>query len=321
MAAYRNTSIGDDIRRQFSQGTMVTRLIMVNVGVFLAMSLINLILFFTTPNETVSTIAESMSLRQFRFEKVIGLLAIPIEPDQMLNRFWTPLTYMFLHVEFLHILFNMLFLFWFGRILHQFIGNRKILPIYFYGGLVGAATAIIVLNLSPQFRDLYFAKPMLGASAGVMAIVAGAATIAPNYTVFLLLIGAVRLKYIALVVILLDVLAIPTMSNAGGHLAHIGGALLGFIFIKQLQRGRDWSIGFNRLFEGLTNLFSRRRQPRVVYRSEKRKSVSSRKKKASRYEKGKQEYLDEILDKIAQSGYENLSQEEKEFLFRVSKEE
>jgi hypothetical protein len=163
---------------------------------------------------------------------------------------------------------------------------------------------------------------LLGASAGVMAIVAAAATIAPNYTVLLLFIGPIRLKYIALImIVVLDLLAIPNLENVGGHIAHIGGALLGFIFITQLQRGRDWSVGFNRLFGGLTNSFSRRRQPRVVYRSERRKSAPTRKRKASRYEKGKQEQLDEILDKIAQSGYENLTTEEKEFLFRVSKEE
>jgi hypothetical protein len=226
---------------------------------------------------------------------------------------------MFLHYQLLHILFNMLFLFWFGRILYEFVGNRKILPIYFYGGLAGAALAVIMFQL-PPLQDAP-GDVMLGASAGVMAIVVAAATIAPNYTVFLLFIGPVRLKYIALVVILLDVIAIPGPVNTGGHLAHLGGALLGFLFINQLQRGRDWSIGFNRLFEALTSLFSRRRSPRVVYRSRERRTSPAQKRRSARYEKGKQEYLDEILDKIAKSGYENLTKEEKEFLFKVSKEE
>jgi hypothetical protein len=162
---------------------------------------------------------------------------------------------------------------------------------------------------------------MIGASAGVMAIVAAAATIAPNYTMFLLLIGPVRLKYIALfMIVVLDLLSIPSLDNVGGHVAHIGGALLGFLFIRQLQRGRDWSTGFNRAFGGLTNLFSRQRRPRVVYRNKSKSSAPPRRKPV-RHEKGKQEYLDEILDKIAKSGYDNLTKEEKEFLFRVSKED
>ena len=292
-------------------GNMVTRIIMVNIGVFLAMSITHLIIFFVAGNPAV---------QQEWFHQLTGWFAIPVEPVQILFRPWTIVTYMFLHTGFWHILWNMLFLFWFGRILHQFLGNRKILPIYFYGGLVGAALAILLQNISPTLQEFAPAEYMLGASAGVMAIVVAAAATAPNYTMFLLLLGPVKLKYIALVVVLLDVIAIPSLSNTGGHIAHLGGAILGLMFIRQLQRGRDWSVGFNRVFEALEALFARRRRPRVVYRRQQRETNFS-KGRSSRYAKDKQQQLDEILDKIAKSGYENLSKEEKEFLFRVSKEE
>lgn len=308
MALYRSSSILDDIKREFRQGNMVTRLIMVNVGVFLAINLVRLLIFFGSPSGAIS---------DARFVRLLDFVAMPMDPEHLLMRPWTVITYMFLHVQLLHILFNMLFLFWFGRILFQFVGNRKILPIYVYGGLVGAFLAVLAAQL-PQLAP-YSAGIMLGASAGVMAILAAAATTAPDYTVFLLFIGPVRLKYIALItIVVLDLLAIPSLDNVGGHIAHIGGALLGFVFIRQSQRGRDWSLGFNRVFEWFTGLFSRRRQPRVVYRSEKRQASPKRR---ARYEKGKQEQLDEILDKIARSGYDNLTKEEKEFLFRVSKED
>lgn len=308
---YRNTSIFEDIRNEFRSGNIVTSLIMVNVGVFLFVNLINVVLLFVEPDKL---------LRFSMFNDFLAWLALPIDPGMMLMRPWTTITHMFLHAGFGHIFWNMLYLYWFGKILRLFLGDRKILPVYIYGGLVGALAAMLAYNTLPAISTYDPAVIMLGASAGIMAIVAAAGTIAPNYTIFLLFIGQVRLKYIALFVVILDVIALPYFSNTGGHIAHIGGAFLGFVFIKQLQAGNDWSLGFNKLIDRLADLFKSRKGPRVHYKSTKAKQTTgaSEGKSADRQ---KQEKLDNILDKIAQSGYDSLSKEEKEFLFRVSNEE
>jgi membrane associated rhomboid family serine protease len=209
---------------------------------------------------------------------------------------------MFLHVQFFHILFNMLWLYWFGEIFVLYLGDKKVLPLYIIGGLSGALIYILAYNLLPVFKPVVEISYMLGASASIFAIVFAAATLNPDHEIGLILIGAVKIKYIALVSLLLDVITIP-YSNAGGYIAHVGGALSGFLFIKALRSGWD-----------VTAIFRRKTKVKVAYKSAAAKSASGPARG-----KGEQEKVDEILDKIARSGYESLTKEEKDFLFHYSK--
>jgi len=296
---YGQTSILEDIRREFTSGNMVSRLIIINVAVFVIINVVTVVMFLAS-GSTVNPVLPWIMLRA----EVMDLLKHP----------WTLLTHMFTHYGIWHLLFNMLWLFWFGKIIQEFIGNKKILPLYVYGGITGALLLIISYNIFPGLRsDLPYVSA-LGASAGVLAIVTAAATLVPDYTVFLLFFGAVKIKYIALFMVILDMVSIPGL-NSGGRIAHLGGALFGYVFIKQLQVGHDWSKPFNNFLEAIVGIF-KRKEPRVVYRTK----PQEQKKKRS-YPEDKQGRVDAILDKIAQSGYDSLTKEEKEFLFKVSKDE
>lgn len=297
---YGNTSIWGDIKREFFSGNVLSQLIIINVVIFVAINLVTVGVFLAS-GSTVNPI--------------LPWIMIPADVMQLLRRPWTLLTHMFAHFAIWHLLFNLLWLFWFGKIIQEFIGNKKILPLYIYGGLCGAALMIISYNIFPGLKpDMPYATA-LGASAGVLAIVVAAATLVPDYTVFLLFFGAVKIKYIALFMVILDMVSIPGL-NSGGRIAHLGGALFGYVFIKQLQVGHDWSKPFNNFLESVTGLF-KRKEPRVVYKT---KTPEPKKKRAD-FPEGKQDRVDAILDKIATSGYDSLTKEEKEFLFKVSNDE
>lgn len=311
-------SIWEDVKRAFTHGNSVSRLVVVNAVVFVGINLVNILLFIINgarPHPFFASLVEWLSLHR--------------EPWLILTRPWGIFTHMFLHTGFFHILFNMLYLFWFGRIVGDFIGDRRILPLYLMGGLAGAIIFVLSANTLPNI-GMY----ALGASAAVMAVVTAAGAIAPEYTIRLMFIGDVKLKYIVFVMIFLDLLSIANSSNAGGHFAHLGGALFGWVYILQLQQGRDWTTPISSLIEGIRrgwgNIMHRpkgpKNGPRVIYRNPKanaRRSNSAYRRPAAGSARsdnmGYQEQLDAILDKIKESGYESLSQEEKEFLFNASK--
>ena len=230
-------------------------------------------------------------------------LSLPSNLHQLLIRFWTPFTYMFMHAGVFHILFNMLWLYWFGQIFEEFLGKKRTIGLYLLGGLAGGILFVIAFNLLPLFSYVKQVSHVVGASASVMAIVVAAATIAPNYTINLMLIGPVKIKWIALFYVAVDFLS-TTGPNAGGQIAHLGGALIGFIYVKQLQRGNDW-------IAGIVNIFKPKPKLKVV-------STNRDKNPAL---KPRQEEIDAILDKISQNGYDSLNKHEKEILFRASKHE
>jgi hypothetical protein len=214
----------------------------------------------------------------------------------------------------------MLFLYWFGRIVGDMIGDRRIIPLYLMSGFFGAVVYLLASSMLES-------SGALGASAAVMGFVIAAGMLAPEYTMRLLLIGDVRLKYIVAVVILIDLFAIGELSNVGGHLAHLGGVMFGAVYISMLRRGSDLSEPLNQVFDWLQNLVSRHRSP-VPTRSRSKSTVFVRHKSAAQPQarstdkpamKDHQERLDSILEKIKEQGYENLSPEDKEFLFRASK--
>ncbi|CAN5218656.1 rhomboid family intramembrane serine protease [soil metagenome] len=297
------SSIWDDFKRTVNSGNTISILLIINVCMFILINLLKVIdkLFIEGPDGVFyAPVMEQILLRA----EIMGLLTHP----------WTLITHMFAHEGVFHLVFNMLFLYWFGRIIQEFIGNRHLLPLYILGGLSGAFLMILSYNIFPGLATEVAYVRALGASAGVMAIVVGAATLVPDYTVFLILIGPVRLKYIALVLVLLDFIGMAGFNGAGA-IAHLGGALMGFIYIRQLKVGHDWAVPFDRSLSFIGGLFSgKRKGPRVVYKRETATTGTRSPEQGQR----DQARIDSILDKINQSGYDSLTKEEKEFLFRYS---
>lgn len=307
-------SIIEDLKRQLQRGDMIINLIAINVAVFITLGVLRVLLFL-------------LKLADPYYQLVVNYLMIPADVMNLLFKPWTVITHMFTHTGLWHILFNMLWLYWFGRILQEFLGNRKILPVYIYGGLVGAFFFVLSYNIFPGLQGAVGAAQALGASAGVMAIIVAAATMVPEYTIYLLFLGPVKLKWIALVLIVIDLISVAG-TNAGGHLAHLGGATFGYFFISQLRNGNDWSVGFNNLFDSIKGAFTGKSGPKVAYKQrnsgKRSRGYGYTKRDMEEPENGSasrdnQKKLDEILDKISKSGYDSLTKEEKHFLFHVSK--
>ena len=253
-------------------------------------------------------------------------MEMPSNITLFIHRPWTIITYMFVHIDFLHILFNMLWLYWFGKIFLQFFTGRRLGGLYILGGIAGAAFFMLTYNTFPYFMQMSAMSFLAGASASVMAIVFAVAFYRKDYRINLLLIGQIKLIYLAIGVLLIDMLAI-TSENAGGHIAHIGGALLGILFAVQYQRGKDITGFINKMIDRFVNLFSRKPVFKT-YQSKKNSSRPNKQPNTHRPEtddaflRRKQEesrMIDEILDKLKHSGYESLSTDEKKKLFEASK--
>lgn len=227
-------------------------------------------------------------------------LSVPASLQVLPYRVWSLLTYMFSHRNLFHFFFNMLGLYWLGTIFLDFLNKRQFTFTYLAGGFSGALLYILFYNIFPAFKSAVPDSDLIGASASVMAIVVAAATLVPDFTIRLMLIGNIRLKYLALIYVIVNILSIVG-ENAGGCIAHLGGSLLGYIYIKALQNGNDWS-----------KIFQKKSKLKVV-QSNKSSSQSNNKLPD-------QEVIDKILDKISISGYDSLSRSEKEQLFNASKE-
>jgi len=297
--SYSHQNIWNGIKDSFKEGSNLTKLIYINFGVFLIVKIVGVMSFL-------------FNLETSQVPFLVHWLSVPAETNALLSRPWTVFSYMFLHEGFLHILMNMLWLFWFGRIFLSYLDQKKLVSIYLIGGLTGAATYIFAFNLFPVFEDVRWGSYALGASASVMAVVLATVIYAPNHIVRLMFIGSVKIKHIALFFIATDILSIPT-GNAGGHIAHLGGAFYGWLFISQLRKGKDISSGFNALMDSFLGLFKKRKM-KVSYKNTQKMSD----KEYNKTKKQNQTQLDGILDKIAKSGYDSLSKEEKEILFKSS---
>lgn len=280
------------------------QIILINAIVFI---LINVIRVFT-----------SISANPEVYAWVINQLALPSDIPAFLVKPWTIITYFFTHESFFHVLFNMLFFFWFGKIIYEFLGNNKLINLYVLGGLIGGFLFILIYNLIPFYNDRVQLSILMGASAGVFAVVVGAATFMPNYTFFLLFLGPIKIKYIAIFYVLLSFFNIDG-SNAGGELSHLGGALIGFLYVQQLKKGNDFGQPIISFINFLKSLFVRKPKIKVSYKST---ESSKGRKSADKTEKSKninQDEIDTILDKISEGGYESLTKEEKQKLFNASK--
>jgi len=292
--------ISGNIKNQFRSANTLERIILVNVAIYLLFAVMRALMKLFMASLDVFFIPSQW-------------LAVPASLHSLLFKPWTIITYMFYHEDFFHILFNMLWLFWMGKIFTEYLGNKKLFSTYILGGICGAILYIAAYNFFPLFSQSVNFSFALGASAGVLAITIATATLLPDYRIGILLLGPVPLKYIALVSVFLDLISVSG-SNAGGHIAHLGGALFGFLYIRQLKQGRDLAKGFNNVIDKLAAVFKGRKKMKVHYgRSRHDEDFASNKK-------AKQERTDEILDKISKSGYGSLSKDEKEFLFNSSKE-
>ncbi|GGG58814.1 rhomboid family intramembrane serine protease [Hymenobacter glacieicola] len=296
-------SIANDIRTAFSKrDNALNQLLLLNVLVFIGFILLRTVLFILTKDRNGHL-------------PVLEWLAVPSVPGTLLTRPWTLLTYSFIHFEFLHILFNLLNLYWFGSLVREYLGDRRLVSLYVLGAFAGAALYVLAFNLIPAFRD----SPAIlyGASASVTAVILAAATLLPDYTFSIILIGPVRIKYIAGVVVLLSIAGING-GNPGGEIAHLGGALLGFLFIKQLQAGRDLGRPVQAVGDWVTRLATGRPNLRVTRGGAATAVPAAAVPKKGSLAKPEQDEIDLILDKISRSGYESLSKDEKQKLFRAS---
>lgn len=291
------STIWDELRfKVIRSGSNVNKLIGINVAVYLVLGLILVFETLTTKSAVFHT-------------ELYNNLALPASLHALLEKIWTVFTYMFINGRsidlwsIINFVFSMLWFFWIGQIFEEYLGAKKLLSIYLFGGLFGAVFFILGSNVFPAFSEYKDVAIAIGAPACIMAVIVGTATLLPDYTIFMMLIGAVRLKWIAIIYVILDVLFLIG-PNAGNIMAHLGGALLGYIYIKQLQRGNDWGGAIAKMFKPKSKL--------KVVANNSAKSVNSR---------PRQDEIDNILDKISRSGYESLSKQEKETLFRASKDD
>lgn len=290
----------DDIKQTFKHGSVTTRLIYVNLAVFLLVRISSVFLYL------------------FKIEfNLLEWLALPSNIPQLLTRPWTLITYMFLHYDFIHILFNMLWLYWFSKIFLMYFDEKKLLGTYVLGGIAGGLLYVLAFNFLPAFEGIVDQGILLGASASIIAIVVATAIYAPNLEVNILLIssifGPIKIIWIAIVSVLIYFLGI-TGTNAGGNLAHLGGAIWGFIYMQQLKKGKDITARFNNFIFSLDRLFKKRQKLKVSHRTQ--TSTMSDWEYNSR-KKAEQNEINLILDKIGRSGYDSLTSSEKELLFKM----
>ena len=269
-----------ELKEKYQKGNICLQLIYINVTVFVLVTVCGVLL----------------QLFNYSLDGGLSWLELPASFSRFIIQPWTLLTYMFMHAGFFHILFNMLWLYWFGKMFLLFFSAKHLRGVYFQYMIEGSF--------------------LLGASASVLAIVAATAYREPNYPISLLLLGTVRLKYLALIVIGMDLFFI-TSSNAGGHISHLGGALAGLWFAASLNKGRDITAWINRTLDTLTEFFSpRTRKPKmkIHYGGNRQKDYDYNARKKSQSDE-----IDRILDKLKKSGYESLTADEKKSLFDASK--
>jgi membrane associated rhomboid family serine protease len=292
-------SLIDEIKGFFLRGSVLSRLIGINVAIFVVVGLFRVTLFLF--NAPVS------------YDGIIDWVGVPSGFATLLIRPWTLITYMFIHFDFFHIFFNMIMLYVGGRLFKEFLGENRLTGTYILGGLAGAFVFIVGYNLFPVFNEARFISVAIGASASVLAIFIAVATYMPNYQLPLLIIGRIRLKYIAIFFVIIDLLSIDR-GNAGGHLAHLGGALWGFLYISLLRSGKDPAASTGIWVKALGSIFKPKPKMRVEYRN--RRPLNDDEYNKQRVQNQKR--MDQILDKISQHGYESLTSEEKEILFKLS---
>ena len=300
-----NQSAAERFRSLVKLRPELTYLIAANVAVWFILALVQVAGFLVHPSGTPGD--------QIFLNNLITLIGVPASFANLMLKPWTIITYMFVHEGFMHLLFNMLWLFWFGKIFLEFMPGRRIYTLYFIGGISGALAFMVAYNVFPVFEDSIQNATTIGASASVLAITVATAVLVPAYSVNLLFLGPIKIKYIALFTVILDVLMIRS-GNAGGHFAHLGGAISGALFVLFIRYNVAQLLGISQLKSLNINPF-RKKPLRTVH--SKAKPLSD--EEFNRQKALKQQRIDLILDKISRSGYTSLSAEEKDILFNSSK--
>lgn len=295
-----------DLWNRFCNENIVGKYIYVNVAIFVVVALVTVI-------ATLFNVALPVA-------DIIRWLELPADPMQLLYQPWSIVTYMFIHGGFLHMLWNMMALYVFGRIFLQFYSTRHFTGVYFLGAIVGGLFFVLAFNLFPHFEQQIAASYLVGASAAVLAVVVAAAVRAPGYVVNMLFVGAVKLRTLAIVTVVVSFLLLAS-ENAGGNFAHIGGALAGWVFAVMLNKGHDVTSLINAVGDffskAATTVRNRRNRPKSKFtHSSSRHSVDY---EYNARKKEKEETMNRILEKIKQSGYSSLSEEEKKQLFNASR--
>ncbi len=282
----------DKIFRKWATTDLLTKLIAINAAVFLTLGVAGIV----------------ASLSGGNINRMIDWLALPSDHIQLLRHPWTIVTYMFTQYDVWHILFNMLTLFWFGRLFCYHCTPRQLVALYIYGGLVGGAFYVAAAQLFSAI-----AGTLVGASASVMAIVIAIAVLMPDHEIYMLLFGGVKLKWVAIGAVAIFAIGLVG-QNAGGHVAHLGGIGAGLLFGLMMKRGTDITRPLNRLIDSTVSLMKNIRPKR-------RKKISRKPNRQTEInnEQYSEARLDIILDKIKKSGYSSLTSDEKRFLFNASR--
>ena len=285
----------EQLNIRIQQLNSAEKLILINVVCFLLPMLIKTVLFLFNISST----------NFFNwFELSASWIDLPIKP-------WSIITYSFLHSGFFHLFWNMYLLFFSSKLFLNLFPSNTFFNVYFLGVVVGGITFILSYTFFHVFQNS--SPVMIGASAGVMAVFIFMSTYSPDLEIRLILFN-VKLRYLGIAFLLLDIVQIP-YGNAGGHLAHLGGAILGFYYVKQLKNGKDIGKPFKNFIDKIINIFRKKPKMRTVYKREKSQKINKKVSNAGE----KQKRIDRILDKISISGYESLTQAEKDFLFKVGK--
>jgi len=296
-------SLVKDIQGQFKmQDNALVKIILINVLVYVLDCLIWVGIQFSSNSPQVS---------QALFHTIQSYQGVSSDFNEILYKPWTLITYAFSHetpAPF-HIFFNMLGLYWFGGLISEYIGGRRLVSLYFIGALFGVGLYLICYNYIPFYAGRS-SSILIGASASVLAAVVASATLIPDYRVHLPFIGPIKIIYIATFYVLISLIG-SVQGNAGGNIAHLGGAFAGFIFIYLLKKGIDLGKPINATSDFITRLFSRRSKVRMSFFNKSSQVVDNN------YMPDQKE-IDTILDKISRSGYESLTKEEKQKLFKAS---
>ena len=282
---------------QFARLNIAEKLIVVNVAIFLVVRLLTFLL----------------KLQPWLVE---GWFELPKDFLEFLGQPWSIVTYSFFHGSFWHIFFNMLLLFYTARIFFNYFGPRRFVNVYFLGVMLGGTFFLLAYNLFPAFYDSQ--SPLIGASAGVMAVLIFICTYIPQQEVRVFFFN-VKLWHIGVFFVLLDLVFIPLNDNPGGRIAHLGGALLGYLYARKSHEGKDLGASFSRMLDRFAELFERKKRApmKTVYR----KGPAKGSRKVDYDRETRQRKIDSILDKISKSGYDSLTKAEKDFLFKAGKED
>ena len=298
--------IFNTLKEKYRNGNMLVKILFINIAVFVIIRL-------------AAVVSVILGLPG---QSIVEWFAMPTNPDALMHKPWTVLTYMFSHYDVLHILFNMLWLYWLGRIFMEFFTEKHFTALYIYGGLGGALLYLLIFNTVPAY-DAVGNTYLLGASASVYAIVIAATMKSPDYPINLMFGLQVSLKWITVIIIGFDLLTITDGVNLGGHIAHIGGILVGFLFARAFKKGIDITRPLNTLIDHIVNLFSKKQdfgfKRNVKYKRAKSRTDNGTKPTSPKASKTELSEMDAILEKIKQSGYTALTDEEKEKLFNISK--